>query len=224
MRMSRERIFHLADMIVKELGEEAGLRTFREIVKMNGLSVRKGGPFADRRTRQALGLAVDRDAIENLNEVQLIVEVVLEPEDDRPRGLRQRGVPRRELLPHLVEIRPVLAREPAGARLAEPGLVEPGGHGPVVEGVPPRQDRAADRRHVRGGDGADDRGHGYFPFPASIALNASFVIPVCWAPMSCTPSPKMPKNFVLQALQELMGKGYVKRKAREKAAGYWILK
>lgn len=35
---------------------------------------------------------------------------------------------------------------------------------------------------------------------------------------------KMPKNFVLQALQELMGKGYVKRKAREKAAGYWIIK
>ena len=29
-------------MIVKELGEEAGLRTFREIVKVNGLSVRKG--------------------------------------------------------------------------------------------------------------------------------------------------------------------------------------
>jgi len=35
---------------------------------------------------------------------------------------------------------------------------------------------------------------------------------------------KLPKNFVLQALQELMGKGYVKRKAREKAAGYWIIK
>lgn len=35
---------------------------------------------------------------------------------------------------------------------------------------------------------------------------------------------RMPKNFVLQALQELMGKGYVKRRAREKAAGYWIIK
>ena len=35
---------------------------------------------------------------------------------------------------------------------------------------------------------------------------------------------KLPKNFVLQALQELMGKGYVKRRAREKAAGYWIIK
>ena len=35
---------------------------------------------------------------------------------------------------------------------------------------------------------------------------------------------KMPKNFVLQALQELMGKGYVKRRARDKAAGYWIIK
>src|SRR2546428_9593901 len=29
-------------MVVKELGEEAGLRTFREIVRVNGLSVRKG--------------------------------------------------------------------------------------------------------------------------------------------------------------------------------------
>lgn len=35
---------------------------------------------------------------------------------------------------------------------------------------------------------------------------------------------KMPKNFVLQALQELQAKGYVKRKAREKAAGYFLIK
>jgi DNA-binding IscR family transcriptional regulator len=33
---------------------------------------------------------------------------------------------------------------------------------------------------------------------------------------------KMPKNFVLNCLQELQNKGYVKRKAREKAAGYYI--
>ncbi len=35
---------------------------------------------------------------------------------------------------------------------------------------------------------------------------------------------RMPKNFVLQALQELQSKGYVKRRAREKAAGYYIVK
>ena len=35
---------------------------------------------------------------------------------------------------------------------------------------------------------------------------------------------KLSKNFVLQALQELQSKGYVKRKAREKAAGYFIVK
>lgn len=35
---------------------------------------------------------------------------------------------------------------------------------------------------------------------------------------------KLPKNFVLQALQELMAKGYVKRKAREKAAGYYVVR
>ncbi len=35
---------------------------------------------------------------------------------------------------------------------------------------------------------------------------------------------KLPKNFVLQALQELQSKGYVKRKAREKAAGYYLVK
>ena len=35
---------------------------------------------------------------------------------------------------------------------------------------------------------------------------------------------KLPKNMALNALQELMAKGYVKRKAREKAAGYYIIK
>ena len=35
---------------------------------------------------------------------------------------------------------------------------------------------------------------------------------------------KLPKNMTLNALQELMAKGYVKRKAREKAAGYYIIK
>jgi len=35
---------------------------------------------------------------------------------------------------------------------------------------------------------------------------------------------KLPKNFVLTALQELQSKGYAKRRAREKAAGYWLIK
>lgn len=35
---------------------------------------------------------------------------------------------------------------------------------------------------------------------------------------------KLPKNMVLKALQELQSKGYVRRKAREKAAGYYVLK
>jgi DNA-binding IscR family transcriptional regulator len=34
---------------------------------------------------------------------------------------------------------------------------------------------------------------------------------------------KAPKNFVLRALDELQGKGLVKRKAREKAAGYFLI-
>lgn len=34
---------------------------------------------------------------------------------------------------------------------------------------------------------------------------------------------KAPKNFVLRALDELQAKGLVKRKAREKAAGYYII-
>lgn len=34
---------------------------------------------------------------------------------------------------------------------------------------------------------------------------------------------KAPKNFVLRALDELQSKGLVKRKAREKAAGYYII-
>jgi hypothetical protein len=35
---------------------------------------------------------------------------------------------------------------------------------------------------------------------------------------------KLPKNFVLTALQELQAKGYARRKAREKAAGYYLIK
>ncbi len=34
---------------------------------------------------------------------------------------------------------------------------------------------------------------------------------------------KAPKNFVLRALDELQSKGLVKRKAREKAAGYYLV-
>ena len=35
---------------------------------------------------------------------------------------------------------------------------------------------------------------------------------------------KLPKTFVIQALQELQAKGYARRKAREKAAGYYLVK
>ena len=35
---------------------------------------------------------------------------------------------------------------------------------------------------------------------------------------------KAPKNFVLRALDELQSKGLVKRKAREKSAGYFLVK
>ncbi|HJX04691.1 MAG TPA: transcriptional regulator [Thermoplasmata archaeon] len=34
---------------------------------------------------------------------------------------------------------------------------------------------------------------------------------------------KAPKNFVLRALDELQSKGFVRRKAREKSAGYYLL-
>jgi len=35
---------------------------------------------------------------------------------------------------------------------------------------------------------------------------------------------KLPKGMVLSALQELEAKGYAKRRAREKAAGYYLIK
>jgi len=35
---------------------------------------------------------------------------------------------------------------------------------------------------------------------------------------------RMPKGMVLSALQELEGKGYAKRRARDKAAGYYLVK
>ena len=39
-----------------------------------------------------------------------------------------------------------------------------------------------------------------------------------------TQSSKLPKNMVLNALQELQTKGWAKRKVREKAAGYYLTK
>ena len=39
-----------------------------------------------------------------------------------------------------------------------------------------------------------------------------------------TQSAKLPKNMVLNALQELQAKGWARRKVREKAAGYHLLK
>ncbi|MFY9717254.1 MAG: transcriptional regulator [Thermoplasmata archaeon] len=39
-----------------------------------------------------------------------------------------------------------------------------------------------------------------------------------------TQTVKLPKNMVLNALQELQAKGWVRRKVREKAAGYYLTK
>jgi DNA-binding IscR family transcriptional regulator len=39
-----------------------------------------------------------------------------------------------------------------------------------------------------------------------------------------TQSAKLPKNMVLNALQELQAKSYVRRKVREKAAGYYLIR
>jgi DNA-binding IscR family transcriptional regulator len=39
-----------------------------------------------------------------------------------------------------------------------------------------------------------------------------------------TQTAKLPKNMVLNALQELQAKGYVRRRAREKAAGYYLIR
>lgn len=35
---------------------------------------------------------------------------------------------------------------------------------------------------------------------------------------------RLPKNMVLNALQSLQSKGYVRRKVREKAAGYYLVR
>lgn len=39
-----------------------------------------------------------------------------------------------------------------------------------------------------------------------------------------TVAAKLPKNMVMNALQELQNKGYARRKVREKAAGYYLVK
>jgi len=41
---------------------------------------------------------------------------------------------------------------------------------------------------------------------------------------SITKMAKLPKGMVLSALQELESKGYAKRRARDKAAGYFLVK
>lgn len=38
-----------------------------------------------------------------------------------------------------------------------------------------------------------------------------------------TASTKLPKNMVMNSLQELQNRGFVRRKVREKAAGYYIV-
>jgi DNA-binding IscR family transcriptional regulator len=37
-----------------------------------------------------------------------------------------------------------------------------------------------------------------------------------------TQSARLPKNMVLNSLQELLAKGFARRKVREKAAGYYL--
>ena len=39
-----------------------------------------------------------------------------------------------------------------------------------------------------------------------------------------TQSARLPKTMVMNALQELQAKGWARRKVREKAAGYYLLK
>jgi DNA-binding IscR family transcriptional regulator len=39
-----------------------------------------------------------------------------------------------------------------------------------------------------------------------------------------TQTAKLPKNMVLNALQELQNKSYARRKVREKTAGYYLVK
>ncbi|EQD34672.1 transcription regulator (HTH), partial [mine drainage metagenome] len=39
-----------------------------------------------------------------------------------------------------------------------------------------------------------------------------------------TQASRLPKNMVLNALQDLQTKGYARRKVREKAAGYFLLR
>jgi DNA-binding IclR family transcriptional regulator len=39
-----------------------------------------------------------------------------------------------------------------------------------------------------------------------------------------TQTVKLPKNMVLNSLQELQAKGYARRKVREKSAGYYLIR
>src|SRR5206468_10794943 len=56
-------------------------------------------------------------------------------------------------------------------------------------------DRASDVGDMRHVDRTDDLGHHVLPAATSLALNASLVMPLCWAPMSCMSRPKIPPSF-----------------------------
>ena len=119
-----------------------------------------------RRDRRHARAPVGREAIENLDQLQLIVEIVLEPEHDfiEATGQRRHARAAERLLEHAVAIFEVpgdqFTRPPAAAReeirslLAKRGRSQPRRHRPFVEHVIPRHDLAGDAgsAHV-----ADDR-------------------------------------------------------------------
>ena len=57
------------------------------------------------------------------------------------------------------------------------------------------RNRFADRRNVRAANTANNYRHCHAPASCSFDLNASTVMPVCCAPMSCTLRPKMPASL-----------------------------
>ena len=137
-----------ADRLPGELRERDLVAAHRraagpEGAELGGLHLAEEAVGEDRLDR--VGAAVD--GVEDLDELQLVVEVVLEPDhDDLVAG--ERGAQARVAGAHVgldrVRVAPAAGGEEPGAHGAKLVGVEVGGHRPLVQGVAPRDHVAAD--------------------------------------------------------------------------------
>jgi len=106
-----------------------------------------------------------RHSVQHLDELQLVVQIVLEPEHQFvlfARGF-ERGVATLEVGQHARVLVPAAIRDEARPDFPQPTRVGAARHGPVVQHVAPRKQAARDagvRNDVDGGVTVGDMKHG----------------------------------------------------------------